>query len=229
LYRSFFDRVPESLPALIGALGSDWEILRAEQKRFFSSGGGTANNDVAMYLMADVMLGEHLAADDIARVDVVLPYGHYAAERRNAVASQGPFNRVVDVEASLPYSIALLALFGRELDPKWYGENLTVMSDPAVARVMERVFVEFESGHPYRYCRLQVTTSQGRRIGRHVDDFKLPFPREEWSDWLQRRGSAQLTDAQLRTLETGIADLENVRDVSMLMDAVVPESMPQQR
>jgi hypothetical protein len=222
LYQSFFGRVPESLPGLIGALGSDWEILRAEQKRFFSTGGGTANNDVAMYVTADVLREGHVTADDIERIDVVMPYAHYAKVRRDAVASQGPFRRVVDAESSLPYSIALLALLGRELDPKWFGDDLTVMNDPTVLRVMQRVFVTFESGHNYRYCRLQLTTAQGRRIGKEVEDYRLPFPREEWSEWLQRRGSGLLTDAQLRTLEADIADLENLRDLSALMAALVP-------
>jgi 2-methylcitrate dehydratase PrpD len=223
LYHSYFGRVPESLPGLIDALGSDWEILRAEQKRFFSSGGGTANNDVAMYVTAEVLRDEHLAADHIERIDIVMPFGHYAKPRRDAVASQGPFDHVVDVEASLPYSVALLALFGRELDAKWFGDDLAVMNDPAVARVMRRVFVTFESGHKYRYCRLQVTTAQGRRIAREVEDFRLPFPREEWSEWLRRRGVALLTDAQLYSLEGSVADLENLRDASTLLAAVVPE------
>jgi 2-methylcitrate dehydratase PrpD len=222
LYKSFVGHVPDSLSGLIGALGSDWEILHAEQKRFFSTGGGTANNDVAMYVTAEALREEHLTADDIERIDVVLPYGHYAKERRDAVASQGPFARVVDAEASLPYSIALLALFGRELDPKWFGDDLMVMNEPSVAHVMQRVFVTFESGHNYRYCRLQVTTVHGRRVGKEVEDYKLLFPRDEWSEWLQRRGVGLLTDAQLRTLEASIADLENLRDVSALMASLVP-------
>lgn len=103
LYRTFLGHVPDSLPGVIGALESDWEILRAEQKRFFSAGGGTANNDVAMYSMAEAIRTERLTADDIERIDVVMPYAEYAKERRDAIASQGPFNRVVDAEASLPY------------------------------------------------------------------------------------------------------------------------------
>jgi 2-methylcitrate dehydratase PrpD len=228
LYRSFFGSVPESLPGLIAALGSDWEILNAAQKRFFSSGGGTGANATPLFLLDQLLREEQLSADDIQRIDVVLPFADYAQERRDIVASQGPFDRTGNAYGSLPYSLALLALFGREIDAKWYANDahLAVINDPGVARVMQRVFTTFESGHQSsRYCRLDLTTSQGRHFRKEADNVESPFPRAEWSGWL-RRGARLLNDTQLETLERTIGELESVRDVSTLAAALIPAATP---
>jgi 2-methylcitrate dehydratase PrpD len=224
LYRSFFGSVPKILPGLIASLGSDWEIFNAVQKRFFTAGGGTGANAAPLLLADQILREQRLRADDIERIDAVLPFANHAQQRRDTVASQGPFDKAGDAYGSLPYALALLALFGRELDPKWYAGDAdpSVVNDPAVARVMQRVFVTFESGHQSaRYSRLDLTTTQGRHFRKEADKFELPFPREEWSGWLQR-GAKLLTDAQLKALEHLVADLENVRDISRLTAALVP-------
>lgn len=224
LYGSFFGAVPETLPALISALGSDWEILRAEQKHFF----GTGHNAVAISLLGQILRDAPVRADDIDRIDVVLPYAKHAAARRNALVSQGPFKRPIEASSSLPYALALITLAGTDdVDPKWYAADAdqSVINDPAVKGMMQRVFVTFEAGHASpRYCRFELATVQGRRIRKEVDDFNMPFPRSEWSSWLGRAGSKFLSDGQLKTLEHVLADLEHVDDASTLMAAVVPAS-----
>jgi 2-methylcitrate dehydratase PrpD len=220
-YRSFFGSVPQTLPALVKALGTDWEIMNSEPKRFHGTGG----NAVPLFMVEDILREEPIKADEIERIDVVLPFAHYAQARRDIVASQGPFRKAVDSGGSLPYALTLLLLFGSDPDPKWVAIDAarSVVNDPMLRPYMQRVFVTFEEGHAStRYCRLEIVTTTGRRIKKQTQHFQAPFPRDTWGAWLSRSGSQILSKDQLQTLEHRIVNLENVRDVSTLMAAAVP-------
>jgi len=223
LYRTFFGEVPAALPKLVDTLGSDWAILNAEPKKYF----GTGNNAVPIALLDRLLRDQPMQADHVRRIDAVLPYAQYDQLRRDVIAAQGPFGETSAAYSSLPYALALLLMFGPDnVDTaRWYAADAdpSIVNDAAVRHVMQRIFVTFEGGHEsMRSARLEIALADGRHVRRESQHFEMPFPRNEWHTWLQRRGSAFLSDEQLQRLERRIADLENLGDVSTLMTAVVP-------
>ncbi len=214
LYSTFFGAVPDELDAMIKGMGTDWEILTAEQKRHH----GTGANAVAIQLLLDLMAENDLDAARVARVDVFLPAQRQA---RAEVAVRAPFDRWDDAYSSLPYALAVALLDGR-VAPERYTDD--VVNDPAVASEMDKVLLNYEGGHETdgRYCRVEVHAAGVQRFVRNANSFVYPFPRSDWVDWLQRDGARMMPGAQLRQLESLIAELENVDDVAELMATVVP-------
>jgi 2-methylcitrate dehydratase PrpD len=222
LYRSFFGRVPADLPKLIDALGSQWEILTAEQKRH----PGTGQNAIAIELLLELIKKHKLTPDKVVRIDAVQPSVNDAAARKDAVASRGPFKRPVEAYSSLPYALALMLLFNGSIGLQWYSDEATetVFNDRAVAAAMQKVNLTFEAGHGPRWCRLVVHMADGRKLVREVENMDFPLPPAVWGEWLQQDGKRLLPLRQLHRLERLITHLEDVNDVSALMDAVVPQN-----
>jgi len=223
LYRSYFGEVPQALPSLIASLGSDWEILNAEPNTFYTTGHLT----VAISIFRKLLREHALTSDRIERIEAVLPYAHYAEERLKALASQGPFARVMYVSASLPFAFALIALFDQtNVDPKtWFEQHSSSpdsINDPTVLSMAKRVFVKFvENRGNLRYARVEVTTKDGRRFLEEAHKLDTSIPRSDWKTLLAR-GSSVVSQTQLDVLERSIADLENVPDASVLMTAATP-------
>lgn len=227
LYRSFFGKVPAELPALMGSLGLDWEILTAEQKRH----PGTGQNTTAIEILQDLIKEHRLTAGQVDTIEVVQPDAKEAPVRKNAVASKGPFKTQVDAVSSLPYALALLLQFDGRIDLKWYsdGASQRVINDRAIAALMQKIVLIYEGGHGPRYCRMAVRTTDGRTFERVVENFEYRFPQAMWGNWLQERGELLLPLENLRRLEQLIGDLEKLDDVSKLMATVTPPGSPQCR
>ncbi len=217
LYRSFFGEIPEAVEESITSFGSDWEILTAEPKVH----PGTGQSAVAIELMLGLVRQHGLTADNVAKIDVFLPT---ARSFREEYINRGPFNALVEAYSSLPYALALILVDGRpEVERyKWAAPD-SVYNDPAVAQQMQKVSASFEEGHAVeRYVRLEVHTTDGRKVMAESDTFLFPFPPSVWGDWLQEDGARLLPLEQLQKLEHLIGDLENLDDVSELMATVVP-------
>jgi 2-methylcitrate dehydratase PrpD len=210
LYQSFFGSLPQNLPSLIESLGSQWEILTAEQKRF----PGTGENTVAIETFMALIREEHLKPDDVARIDVTTGFFADSTDRKAELSSLGPFNNWVDAWASLPYALAVALIVG-DFNPQSYQENL---SDPRFVATMHLVKLHTERGHDVpRYSRIEVTTRDGRRLVRENSNVVYPFPRTDWGPWLARDGASVLSAAKLTALEQMIVDLEHLSDVGALM------------
>ena len=216
LYGTFFGKVPEELDDTIAGMGTDWEILTAEQKRHH----GTGANAVAIQLLLDLMGDNELVADQVLKVVAFLPSQR---EARTEVAMRGPFSRWDDAYSSLPYALAV-ALIDGEVVPERYTDE--VVNDPTVAREMDKVVLSYEDGHETngRYCRVALHATDGRTLVGDSNAFVYPFPQNDWGEWLQKDGQRLLPLEQLRQLGALIADLENVDDVSALMATLVPPS-----
>jgi 2-methylcitrate dehydratase PrpD len=217
LYRSYFGEVPSSLTGLVNNLGSDWEILTAEQKRY----PGTGQNTVAIELLLDLVKTKKLEIDQVERIDVFEVDDLEALSRKNEVSSRGPFARPVQAYSSAPYALALVLLDG-DVRVERYLDDAN-FNDTIVARVMQKIRIFFEKGHGPRYCRLEIHTTDHRKIVREEENFRYQFPPSVWGEWLQSCGKHLLPLEQLRRLEQLIADLDHVKDVSELMACVVPE------
>ncbi len=216
LFHSFFGEVPATLPALIGSLGHDWEILTAEQKHF----PGTGQNTVPIELLIELVKAEKLNAAQVVKIEVVQPDFHEAIERKGEVSSLGPFTKLVQAYSSLPYALALVLLEGT-VAMRRYADSADV-NDPSVAREMHKINITDEEGHGPRYCRLAVYTKDGRKLVREAKNFAYRFPPAVWGAWLQEAGTRLLPIAQLRTLEHLVVGLEDLDDVSTLMAVLVP-------
>jgi hypothetical protein len=91
--------------------------------------------------------------------------------------------------------------------------------------VMQKINVTFEKGHGPRFARIEVYTTDDRKLVRETENFKYSFPRGAWANWLQADGRRRLSLEQLQRLEHLVSELENVTDVSTLMACVVPEGI----
>lgn len=220
LFRSFFGKVPPTLPGLIDRLGVDWEILRAAQKRY----PGTSQNTVATELMLDFVKQQKLTAAQVTHLDVFVSFAEESAERKKELTFRGPFDTWMDAYSSLPYALAIVLIDGQVAPRRFKDENI---HDPAVGEVMQKINMSFEEGHGVaRYCRLEAHTMDGRKLVADSGQFKIsenftfPFPPSVWPAWLQEDGKTLLPPEQLHRLLHMISDLENLDDVSRLMVAV---------
>jgi 2-methylcitrate dehydratase PrpD len=217
LYRSFFGKVPAELPTLIGQLGSDWEILKAAQKRY----PGTGQNTVAIELLLGLLKAEKLTAKQVSRVDVFQSAVDDSKERKKEVSSRGPFAKAGEAYSSLPYALALVLLEGKVAGERY--ENEGIVNDATVAATMQKINLAFENGHDsMRWSRIEVSTTDGRKLTREADNFSFPFPREAWGEWLQKDGKRLLPKGKLRRLEDMVGALEKVEDVSEMLALLAP-------
>jgi len=216
-FRSFFGEVPPDLNKLVDALGSNWEILTAEQKRY----PGTGQNTVAVELLLHLLNEKKLGAQQIAKVNVFQVDYQEQGDRKHDIVSQGPFTLPVKAYSSAPYALALVILEGKI--PLGRYQDDADFNDKAVAMVMRKINVFFEKGRSPRYCRIEVYTTDNQKFVRETDNFLYPFFRDVWEKWLQNAGAEYLSREQLKHLEMLVADLENVGDVSELMKCVLPE------
>jgi aconitate decarboxylase len=221
LYRSFFGQVPSGLGRAMDALGKDWEVMTAEIKRY----PGTGQNAPAIYLLLLLANNERLTPQYVAAIEVVQPHATDSEPRRREVAFQGPFVRAVQAYSSLPYALAVALIDGHVALKRFPdADDMTLLNDPQVARLMKKITLRFEAGHASpRYCRLEVRLTDGRVLRRAVEQSVIKFPREEWGPALQEFGGRLLPQAQLQKAEAMLLDLEKLTDVSELMTALGTE------
>lgn len=215
LYCSFFGQVPSGLGPAMDALGKNWEVMTAEIKPY----PGTGQNAPAIYLLLQLAKSERLTPLNVAAIEVVQPHVTDSEPRKREVAFQGPFVRSVQAYSSLPYALALALIDGHVgLERFPDADDLKLLNDPAVARLMKKITLRFEAGHASpRYCRLQVRLTDGRVLRREVDQSVIKFPREEWGPALEEFGRRVLPEPQLQKAKAMLLDLEKLTDVSELM------------
>jgi 2-methylcitrate dehydratase PrpD len=217
LYKSFFGKVPASLPTVLGKLGFRWEIMSASQKRY----PGTGQNTVATELLTSMVKEHRLRPEQIERIDVVLASVDDSAERKKELSSPGPFASWNEAWSSLPFSLALVLSEGR-VDPSRYFDR-KALAEPRLGLLMRRVTIRFEGGHDsIRYARLELLLKDGRKMVQASDNFAFPFPQSAWKDWLAEDGRRFLSSAQLESLERDFRQLEKLEDVGAIMSNATP-------
>lgn len=213
LYRSYFSEVPANLQSLIDSLGVDWETLRAEYKPY----PGTGRNTAAIELMLRLVKEHRLEPSQVTKIDVFLTT---QVAGRKEITFRGPFASHRESYRSLPYSLTISLVDGAAKPERHTMEHLR---DPALNAIVQKVNITFEDGHDVaRYCRIEIQTTDGRKIVGETDRAQLQFPPEQWGRMLQENGKRVLTMEQLQRLERMLNDLENLDDVSKLMATVRP-------
>jgi 2-methylcitrate dehydratase PrpD len=210
LFRSYAGEVPDGLDACLSTLGEVFEITKASPKRYRVG----ANNIVPQELTHEVLTTYSLAADDIARVDVILPRER---EGREMVMETRLKNAVEEEEAgwSVRFLLAIVVATGT-IDPTRY----ELQGDAKFQEILDRIHLRFEGGRSLRYCRIEITTDGSERRVAEGDDHVFP-PVDPYS-WLAEGGHGLVSDAQLRRLVKLVDELEHVDDVGELTACVSP-------
>ena len=211
LYRAFWGEVPENLDALIAAMGTDWEILRAEHKRHY----GTGQNTVAIELMLQLARDNTLTPDNVANIDIVL---HSDRSQRAENLFRGPFSEPGEAYSSMPFALAVVLANGQVTERSYSDAEIRSQN---INAIVQKTRIRFESDHANpRYCRLEIETSDGRRLVGSSDRFAFAFPQEDWKDWLYRDGAEVLPEAKLDSLLKQLVALDTLDDVAELMATV---------
>lgn len=211
LYASFFGRLPHNLPQAVAKLGSHWEILSAEYKRYHTTGANT----VAIELLLGLMREHGLSAMQVVRVRVALPESRRARRENFTV---GPFASPMAAYSSLPYALARV-LLERRVDADQYTESQ--IRNPVVLDAIGKFEFVFED-RPTRYVRLEMSTRSGATRVAEIDSLILPFPRSDWGPWLRKDGERLLGRRAVLELEQQIQNLEQLPDITALIANLRP-------
>jgi 2-methylcitrate dehydratase PrpD len=211
LYASFFGRVPPNLPQAVAKLGTRWEILSAEYKRYHTTG----TNTVGIELLLGLMRKHRLTAPQVVRVRVALPESRRARHENFTV---GPFASPMAAYSSMPYALARALLEGR-VEADQYTESQ--IRNPVVLDAIRRFEFVFED-RPTRYVRLEVITRQGATHVAEIDSLILPFPRSDWGPWLRKDGERLVGRRAVLELEQQILNLEQLPDITAMIANLRP-------
>jgi len=214
LYRSFFGEIPPGLPKLLEQFDYR-EILSAVQKRY----SGTGHNTTPIEMFADEMGKAGLTMQQVAKIHAVLP-AKGSPVREAELSSRGPYDPPQRAHSSLTYCLARVLLDGGIKLPHF--DDLSIVNDADVARVMQKIDIAFEPGHGPRWARVAIHTTDGRKLERESDLFTFKFPPDAWGEWLAASGKRLLTRDQLAQLLDLISNLERVDDVSRVLAAATP-------
>ncbi len=205
---SFFGAVPDGLDATLATFGTDFEIFNATTKRY----PGTALNIVAIELLLALVVEHGVEADDVERIELVLPL-----ERRNFAEGHAspPFATRAAAASSVLFHLAGVLVDGR-VDPA----RVERFEDASIAATAGRMSVALEPGHPIRYARLRVHLRDGRLLEAEGSDFTVPAADRRGS--LHAVGDPVLGEAAVeRALELALG-LEALEDVGELMSLLRP-------
>lgn len=213
LYASAFGSTPidPSPEQRVANLGSKWEIVDAEHKRYHT----TATNTAGIELLLQLMRAHRLTAERVTRVRVVLPESRRA---RRGNFTMGPFVSPVSAYSSMPYSL-VRALLDHRVEADQYTES--AIRDPAVLAAIRRFEFVFED-RPTRYVRLEVSTRNGTTHIAETEGLVRSFQRSEWAAWLRKDGERLLGRRRVIELEQQIQDLDRLSDIRALTDNLVP-------
>lgn len=201
-YATLIGRQPNA-DDIVRRLGKDLEILRVTQKRF----SGTAMNVVPIELMLDLVNREHLAAREVSRIEFELPEDRSTFEDS---ISTGPYPSRTQAESSLPFQTAIILLDGH-IDLARYDHP----NDPQVLAVTHRVIIRLRPHANTRFAHVVVTTQDGRRFERQGDSYA--FPPLDALAWVERDGDSFVPRANLERFVAGVHRLEQLEDVSPLL------------
>ncbi|HEX7115528.1 MAG TPA: MmgE/PrpD family protein [Steroidobacter sp.] len=202
------------LPAPIEELGY-WEILTTLQRPYRSVG----HESPAVEVLMDLMQTHRLSREHVSSIHVVLPSSGSRAQDMQ-VASRGPFAPACRACASVPYGLARVLADGGIDAVRFANDGLA--GDTAMARLMQRIEVAFESGRKTRWVRMTVRTRDGRTLESESDFHTYELPPDRWQHWLRSGGKRLLPASQLRELAQMIRDLEHVDDISKLLALAAP-------
>ncbi len=207
-FETFFGSVPPGMESWEpdGALGA--EILGTTTKRY----PGTGINIVPIELMRELVRTEHLAPDQVARIDITLP-----KERENFAMghSLGPYERWRAC-SSLPFQLAMLIVDGGDTDFARYDQP----DNAELLGLVSRMRVGFVDGRVERYAKLELTTTDGRRHVREGEDFA--FPRLDARAELVAAGRDLVPEPKLLRAAELLERLPSLGEVGELMECFIP-------
>ncbi len=204
VYRTFFlEDVPDNVYDQLAMLGTDFALARTWTTRYPVSSTNAHPIDLTRRLVA-----EHgLTPGGIAAVDLVLPASREARETIYGVYPKGPT------------SVVAIALTDGRLDPARLEEGF----DAELLATRDKVRLRFEDGHGFFYARVEVTTTDGRRIAAEAGgDLPADQPPLDWAEWLAGGREHSLSAAQMERLTDLIRNLEDVTDVTDVLACLVP-------
>jgi 2-methylcitrate dehydratase PrpD len=206
LYRSHSFEVPDELEAVLKALGDEFEITKTETKRYASSG----INIVPMELTMALVNSHNLRAENVARIDVVLPRERETREKHwESTVVRGQPGRTVRV------LIAGVVTTGK-IDPPGFVPG----RDGRLDAVHDKVHLHFEPDHPSRFCRIEITTTGGERLVTEGEGHV--FPPVAWDDWLAEGGRQMFSADELARLLGLVQDLEQVENMQDVTRCLIP-------
>lgn len=194
--------------ALVSSLGRNFVILDSTEKPY----PGTALNNVPIGLMRELVRGHSLRAEDMERLLIQLPI-----ERKNKAAahSTGPFASRSEAVCSCAFHLAIVLMHGGP-NPNRYDE----FSNPDIQALMGRMRVEFVTGKPIRYARLEFRTTGGQMWV--LEGEQSPIPLEPAREIIEREAAGILPRNKIDRLLQLLDDLENVTDVAEVMESLTP-------
>jgi 2-methylcitrate dehydratase len=204
VYRTFFlEEVPDNVYDQLATLGTDFALAGAWTTRYPVSSTNAHPIELTRRLVA-----EHcLTPGDVAAVDLVLPASREAREAIYGVYPKGPT------------SVVAIALTDGRLDPVRLEEEF----DADLLAVRDRVRLRFEDGHGFFYARIEVATTDGRRLAAEAGgDLPADQPPLDWAEWLDTSRCHILSIAQVERLIALIRELESVTDVNDVLACLVP-------
>jgi hypothetical protein len=207
LYRSHSGEVPDGLEASLTTLGDKSEITKVGTKRYASS----ALNIVPMELMLALVNAHTLRAENVARIDVVLPQEREQREMHwESAVVPGQPGRTVRV------LLAGVVTAGK-IDPLGFVPG----RDSRLDAVHDKVHLRFEPDRPSRFCRIEITTTRDEHFAAEAEDHVLPPV--AWDDWLAEGGSQVFSADRLERLLGLIEGLEHVDNMQEITSCLVPE------
>jgi 2-methylcitrate dehydratase PrpD len=211
LYASFFGSVPPGLPQVVAKLGSQWEILSAEYKRYHTTGTNTPGIELLLQLIRQ----HRITAPQVVRVRVALPASRRARSENLTV---GPFATPMAAYSSMPYALARTLLEGR-VEADQYTE--AQIRNPAVLETIRKFEFVYED-RPARYVRLELVTREGATHVAEIDGLILPFARSDWGPWLRKDGERLVGRRAVAELEQQIRNLEQLPNIAALIANLRP-------
>lgn len=207
-FDTFFGDVPKTLVEMDVEGGAPDEILQTSTKRY----PGTGLNNPAIELTRDLVRSEGLTPERIDRIALTL-----AEDRRNFAISYslGPYERWRAC-SSMPFQIAMVIVDGGVTDWSRYEQP----DHPGILALVRRMSVSFEPGHPERWVRMDVRTTDGRRVVRESD--RVNFPPIDARAELVAAGDGIVPEAKLARAADLLERLPSLDDVGALMECFVP-------
>lgn len=208
LFETFLGEFPQALEQIDFAAPRGAEILGARTKRL----PGTAWNVVPIELMREMVRSEGLTPQTVAKVEITL-----ADARRNFLIGHhlGPYESWRAC-SSAPFQLAMLILDGGESRYERYWQN----DNPELLDLVGRMGVTLIATDNDNFARIEVTTTDGRRLAREGVSFEYP----RWDDRaeLLAAGRGVFDEAKLDRGADLLEGLEELEDVGELMACFVP-------
>ena len=197
------------IDAVVSSMGSNYAVLDITEKRY----PGTGLNQVPIE-QARALFREHrLGAGDIDGIEVSLP-----RERENFEAGHGTGPFVPGTApSSIAYHFAMLILDG-DLDPARY----TQVENPAILDLVARVRFTFVPDKAIRYSRVEIRTTDGRRLVKEGDFFAFE-PRTP-EQIMRRDAAGAIPDSAIERFLEMLERLEKLDDVGGLMACLRPNA-----